>query len=262
MTFGLPSPRADGARHDPSARNTQARYTYGGRPGTRVSNIAEVRIPAEEFALYETSERVPDAEFEVERVAAHESDRVLPFVWATAEDPDAVEVALDADSTSSTLESLIEQDDARLFRMEWVTHTRVLVYVLTEGNATVLSLSGVDGAWHFRVLFPDRDALSTTYAFCRDRNLTFDLRNVYELSNSSRRGHFGLTDEQHEALAAGIENGYFDVPRRATMDDLAAELGVSRQAVSEHLRQGHHRLIESALVIGRTDTDPSRIGEL
>ena len=62
---------------------------------------------------------------------------MLPFVWATAENPDAIEVALDADSTSSTLESLIEQDDVRLFRMGWVTHTRVLVYVLTEGNATV-----------------------------------------------------------------------------------------------------------------------------
>jgi predicted DNA binding protein len=112
----------------------------------------------------------------------------------------------------------------------------------------------------FRVLFPDRDALSATYEFCRDRNLTFDLRQVYELSNASQRGHFGLTDEQHDALVAGLKSGYFDVPRRATMDDLAADLGVSRQAVSERLRRGHHRLIESALVIGRADTDPSRIG--
>ena len=80
----------------------------------------------------------------------------------------------------------------------------------------------------FRVLFPDRDVLSATYEFCRDRNPTFDLRQVYELSNASQRGHFGLTDEQHDALVAGLKSGYFDVPRRATMDDLAADLGVSR----------------------------------
>jgi predicted DNA binding protein len=225
-----------------------------------MSNIAEVHVPAEEFALRETLEEVPDVEFEVERVATHGSDRVLPFVWATGEDLERVEAALETDPSVEDVESLIEQDDARLFRMEWVTHTRVLVYVLTEGNATVLSLSGFENRWAFRVLFPDRDALSATYAFCRERNLTFDLRQVYELSNSSRRGHFGLTDEQHDALVAGIECGYFDVPRGATMDDVAAELGVSRQAVSERLRRGHHRLIESALVIGRADSDPSRIG--
>jgi predicted DNA binding protein len=126
--------------------------------------------------------------------------------------------------------------------------------------ASILSLSGFDDQWAFRVLFPDRDALSATCEFCRDRNPTFDLRQVYEVSNSSQRGHFGLTDEQHEALVAGLECGYFDVPRRATMDDLAADLEISRQAVSEWLRQGHHRLIESAFVIGRADTDPSRIG--
>lgn len=62
-----------------------------------MSNIAEVHVPAGEFALRETLEAVPDAEFEVERVAAHGNDRVLPFVWATADDLDEVERALDAD---------------------------------------------------------------------------------------------------------------------------------------------------------------------
>lgn len=168
--------------------------------------------------------------------------------------------ALDADSSVDEVELLIEQDDTGLFRRGWVAHTRILVYVLTEGDATVLSLSGFGGRGAFQVLFSNRDALSATYTFCRDRNLTFDLRQVYELSNASRRGHFGLTDEQHDALVAGLECGYFDVPRRASMDDIVAELGISRQAVSGRLRGGHHRLIESALVIGRADADPSGIG--
>lgn len=240
--------------HVPGVYNRRSVYR------ATMSNIAEVHVPADEFALRGTLEAVPDAEFEVERVAAHGSDRVLPFVWATADDLDEVERALDADPSVKDVEALIEQDDTRLFRMEWVSHTRILIYVLTEGNATVLSLTGFENRWAFRVLFPDRDALSATYAFCQDRNLSFDLRQVYELSNASRRGHFGLTDEQHDALVAGIEYRYFNVPRRATMDDVAAELGISRQAVSERLRRGHHRLIESALIIGRADSDPSRIG--
>ena len=80
-----------------------------------MSNVAEVSIPVEEFALRETLERVPDAEFEIERVAVHGADRVLPSVWATGEDLDAIEAAIEAGSSVERAELLIEQDEARLF---------------------------------------------------------------------------------------------------------------------------------------------------
>ena len=70
----------------------------GARIVSRMSNVAEVPLPVEEFALRETLDRVPDVEFEV-GVAAHGDDRVLPFVWATSEDLDSVENALDAGSS-------------------------------------------------------------------------------------------------------------------------------------------------------------------
>lgn len=54
-------------------------------------------LPAEGFALREILDRVPNVEFEVERVAAHGDDRVLPFVWATSEELADVENALDTD---------------------------------------------------------------------------------------------------------------------------------------------------------------------
>jgi hypothetical protein len=119
-----------------------------------MSNVAEVSIPVEEFALRETLERVPDAEFEIERVDVHGTDRVLPSVWATGEDLDAIEAAIEAGSSVERAELLIEQDEARLFRTEWVAHTRILMYVLTEGTASILNLSGFDDQWAFACSFP------------------------------------------------------------------------------------------------------------
>ncbi|PSP40994.1 hypothetical protein BRC68_16125, partial [Halobacteriales archaeon QH_6_64_20] len=142
-----------------------------------MSNIAEVHVPADEFALRETLEAVPDAEFEVERVAAHGSDRVLPFVWATADDLDEVERALDADPSVEDVEALTEQDDARLFRMEWVGHTRILIYVLTEGNppSSVSPGSRTDGRLEYsfptatRCRRPMRSARTETSPSTSDR---------------------------------------------------------------------------------------------
>jgi predicted DNA binding protein len=222
-----------------------------------MANIAEIYIPADEFALKDTLSQVPEARFDIERAVAHGNDRVLPFVWATADDSDTMDAALTADPSVENIETLYEHEEDRLYRMEWTTRVRVLIYILTEGNATVLNLSGFDYQWEFRVLFPNRDALSATYAFCRDRGLSFDLRGIYELSEAAQRGHFGLTDMQQEALIEAVKHGYFDIPRSATMDELAEILDISRQAVSERLRRGHRRLIESALILGQADIDPS-----
>lgn len=141
--------------------------------------------------------------------------------------------------------------------MEWVTRTRVVTHLLTESDATILNLSGVNNEWVFHILFPDRDTLSATHAFCGNRGLTFDFHGIYELSETAQRGHYGLTEIQQEALIRAVERGYFDIPQSVTLDEVAEMLDISRQAVSERLRRGHRRLIESALILGQADADPN-----
>jgi hypothetical protein len=46
-----------------------------------------------------------------------------------------------------------------------------------------------------------------------------------------------LTDRQREAVAAGVESGYYDSPREGTVGDVAAVLGVTRGTAAEHLRK-------------------------
>lgn len=222
-----------------------------------MATIAEVHVPATEFPLENSLSRVADARFDIEHIVATEDDRVRPFVWAKAGDFEAMDAALTADPCVEDLTLLYGDENARLYRMEWDTRIRVITHLLTESDATILNLSGVDGEWVLRIRFPDRDTLSTTYAFCRNRGLTFDFREIYEPNEATQRGHFGLTDIQQEALVRAVECGYFDIPQSVTMDEVAETLGISRQAVSERLRRGHRRLIESALILGRTDADPN-----
>lgn len=48
-----------------------------------MASIVEFAIPVEEFALRKTLERLPEIEIEVDRVVAHETTHVLPFVWVS-----------------------------------------------------------------------------------------------------------------------------------------------------------------------------------
>jgi predicted DNA binding protein len=214
-----------------------------------MTTIAEVELPADEFALRKTLNAVPDVEFDVLRVAAHDDKSVLPYMWAEADDFDALDDALREDSSIDGFDVLEDLGEERLYRMNWVDSIEVIVHVLVDEKATVLNAHGEYERWRLRLLFPDRSALSATYEFCEESGLSLDIRNIYEM-NDTRHGLFGLTEEQHETLMMALDEGYYDIPRDSTADDLADGLDISHQAVSERLRRGHRSLVKNALAIG------------
>lgn len=51
-----------------------------------------------------------------------------------------------------------------------------------------------------------------------------------------------LTDRQLEALSLAVASGYFDVPREATLADVADAMGVEKSTAGEHLRRALGRV--------------------
>ena len=222
-----------------------------------MSTISEVSISAATFALGKTLESVPEATFDIERVVAHDTENVLPFIWATAPDRDALEAAFEADESVANVELLSDLDDEWLYRMEWVSHVQFVVHALLEEQATVLDAHSENGHWRLRLLFPDRESLSRTYDFCDDHDIDLDIETIYEM-DSERHGRFGLTEQQAEALTAAFERGYYEVPRGVSVADLADALDISHQALSERFRRAHGNLVENTLVVGSDEEPESR----
>lgn len=69
------------------------------------------------------------------------------------------------------------------------------------------------------------------------------------MTNTGNRSK--LTDKQREALLTAFKRGYHEIPRDTTSSDLADELGISHQALSERFRRAYRHLVESELA---TDT--------
>jgi hypothetical protein len=51
-------------------------------------------------------------------------------------------------------------------------------------------------------------------------------------------GERSLTETQRDLLRSAVKIGYFEVPRRVSLVDLASEHGMSDREVSEQLRRG------------------------
>jgi len=212
--------------------------------------IAELELPADEFALWETLRSVENVGFEIERVVAHDPEHVMPYVWASGLDEEEIETALEDDTSVEGLAVLADLEDERLYRMDWVDRIETLVQILVEEEGTILAAFGAGDSWALRALFPAREALSRTHEFCEEAGLTMDVKSIYRL-DEGRGGRFGLTDNQQSTLLSAFEHGYYEIPRGVTAEELATELGISHQALSEQLRRAHGSLVENAIVIGR-----------
>jgi predicted DNA binding protein len=209
--------------------------------------MVEATLAAEQFALYETLTQYPTAEFDILRLVANGTGRAMPFVWAAGDDLEGLPAAMNDDPSTEDVEVVTEFDDEYLLRMEWMAHTRVIHYILIEEDATIIDATGKNGTWQFRILFPEHDSVSTTYDFCDEYGIDLEFKRIYQLSDSFRRGQYGLSESQYETIVRAHQEGYYDVPRAVNLQELANRLDVSHQALSERVRRGHETLIANTL---------------
>lgn len=66
-----------------------------------------------------------------------------------------------------------------------------------------------------------------------------------------------LSDRQREAIEAAIELGYYSLPRGATHEEVAAELGCTPPTASEHLQKAEARIIHAVMDEFGIDSDAS-----
>jgi predicted DNA binding protein len=177
--------------------------------------IAELELPADEFALCETLRSIEDIEFETERVVAHDPDHVMPYVWASNVGDIDFDATLAEDPSVEDVEELADLGDEQLYRMGWIEDIGTLVRILVEEDGTILAAFGRGEVWALRTLFPEHAALSRTHEYCEGAGLTMDVQSVYRLDDG-RCGRFGLTDAQQDTLLDAFERGYYEVPRDAT----------------------------------------------
>lgn len=108
--------------------------------------------------------------------------------------------------------------------------------------------------WHLRLLFPDRGAVSSFIRRCDADGMEPNVRAIQDADGPHVDPAYDLTSVQAETLQFAVECGYFDVPRRATLETLADRLDVSKQAVSERLRRGLNSLLTDTVCV---DDDPA-----
>ena len=110
------------------------------------------------------------------------------------------------------------------------------------------------GGWeYYRVIsFSEKDmrrVFSTLEKYCKIEMIsrrampTEGVKDTMLVSTASLFG--GLTRKQIQALIFAVENGYYQVPRKVTTEQMAGKLKVPRTTYEEHLRKAEGKVIRS-----------------
>lgn len=170
-----------------------------------------------------------------------------------------VQLCGSAESPSSTtspspagtlsLARLVRPDAIRLvpaahWRNIWVPHLDDLsgLKALATTDSFTERIEVPPGGWRQSGWFAHREAFGEFRDFWQ-RNGGFRLHRLTREGDPEPPGN-GLTDPQREALPTAYELGYFEIPRKASLEDFAAELDISASSASERLRRAQTQVIE------------------
>ncbi|WP_408957938.1 helix-turn-helix domain-containing protein [Natrinema sp. 74] len=208
--------------------------------------VAQLRLDHPNLFLRPTLRRTADVTVEPDYWTAVDADRTIVFITVYGTAFEEFEAALRTDSTVTEPVLVDRYPDRRIYRVALADHTLTFTAATADVGGRLLELSSSRDGWLVQLRFPDRDRLVAFNDYCRERDISVTVDHL-RVSDDGDDGVVALTEKQRELLAVAHEEGYFDVPRGISQDELADRLEVSKSAVSQRLRRAIGELCESTL---------------
>ncbi|MHC3439591.1 helix-turn-helix domain-containing protein [Natrialbaceae archaeon A-gly3] len=150
-------------------------------------------------------------------------------------------------------ESVFSYGDAELYRISHDGEPRCPCETLGEFGCPVHRYVAEDGELTVTFHVEDFERLQDVMATLRERCIDVSVERLLQPPLEGPPGERvfinrgKLTDRQLEVLELAYDRGYFERPKGANATELAAELGVSRSTLAEHLVTAQRKILEDIL---------------
>lgn len=209
-----------------------------------MTTVVELEVPSARLGGFRAFEHTSALEFRVDGGLGY----APPLVEVWGPDRRTVESALEADPSLEVVATVggNSRDQWWLFQIAFGRELRLFAQLISEANGVIATASASDRTWSLELLFEQRAAVSRAYELLDRYDFPVTVTRMASVDENGVRST--LTEAQYETVVAAYEHGYFDVPREVTLRELAGELDVSHQALSERLRRGQATLVSEELL--------------
>jgi len=182
-------------------------------------------------------------------------DRSVPFVRHLGgnQSTEQFEPPVRNSSVVDDLRTISAHGDETLYALDWnVSADSFFQGVLSMGGQ-VLEATGTTESWGFELRFPSHRKLSEFQTHCTETDIPIEVERIYNPTRPDAGPWYGLTTPQRTTLCRAAEAGYYAIPRQTSTADLAAELDISDQAVTERLRRAIDTLTANTLLVSDSE---------
>ncbi len=113
--------------------------------------------------------------------------------------------------------------------------------ILESGSMTILPIIIENGVQYHTILSPTPQAFRELLEKLQTRFSTIQLRALSSKPTETIQDL--LTDKQYEAIELAFKKGYYEVPRKCTLEELSSVLGIKRVAMQERIRRAELRIM-------------------
>lgn len=201
----------------------------------------------DDFPLARVFSKFPAGKIELDRVVPT-TEYIIPYFWLS--DVDVTEINMEGVEHPGikALRVVDVVEGEALIRIDWDHEYESVISAVLETDVELRSAVGKEDKWTFEIRAEDQQAISDFYAYCQNNDIPIELAQLHALSPLHSQREYDLTDAQLEAITLLYARGYFDSPREATQEEVADELGITRQALASRLQRGMRRLIASTVI--------------
>ena len=186
--------------------------------------------------IADVSREFPDTGFRVLAAVPGESAG-FALVRVTARDADAVLSAMEGHDALTAVSVMAREDGVVTARVE--TDAPLLLLAAKRSRLPIeMPLDIEDGVAEVEVT-GEHERVAEMGRRLREVGLEFEVERVRQRVNPARL----LTDRQRELLLAAVDLGYYDVPRRATLTEVADHVGIAKSTCSETLQRVQRTVI-------------------
>ncbi|WP_101297626.1 helix-turn-helix domain-containing protein [Halegenticoccus soli] len=75
------------------------------------------------------------------------------------------------------------------------------------------------------------------------KSVGVELERTGDYARNARNPEAALTDRQRQLLTVAVDMGYYEIPRRTTLAEIAAAVGIGRATAGEHLRKAEAKAV-------------------
>jgi len=189
--------------------------------------------------LQETVQTIPELELRTRNLATGPETPLQFTCTVSGCEGDRFEAVVAEDPTVAQVKRL---DCRNLHQPYWIeavpgTPQQRAYEAAIDAGGVYVQTRWISNNWSTEMSFPDQEAFEEFRKRLNEAGMEVNPAVVRTGQSRLSAGATDLTEKQKAVLTAALECGYFEIPREGSLDLIATDLGISRQAASERLRR-------------------------